>query len=125
MVNYIEELDSLLSEMPEIECWLDINYLNEISDEIVNLEDYVPKDIELFLPDYELRSSFLDNHDYLIDNEFHTKQILDQGAAGTTWQEHVSVYDDFFRKHPEFSKLIKNQQAYSTWKQEEPYYYSA
>ena len=124
-MNKIEnELDSLLSEQyHELDSWLDRDYLYEISDDIVQLKDYVPKNIELLLPDYELRSSFLDKNKYLIDDEFQDKQILDQGAAGTTWEQHVSVYDDFFRRHPEFSKLIKNQQAYSKWKQNKPYYY--
>lgn len=41
---------------------------------------------------------------------------------GKTWVEHVTVYDDFFKNHPEFSGLIKNRKAYEKWRLEEvPY----
>ena len=120
-----KKLNSLLSEQYyDLGSWLDKDYLNEISMDIVQLKDYVPKDIELLLPNYELRSSFLDKNSYLITDEFQDKQILDQCAAGTTWEQHVSIYDEFFRKHPEFSKLIKDKKAYSIWKCSEPYYFN-
>ena len=44
-------------------------------------------------------------------------------ATNTTWEEHVGVYDDFFRKHPEYSKLIKDENAYRKWRLEMPFYY--
>ena len=43
-------------------------------------------------------------------------------SGGTTWEEHVTVYDDFFENHPEFSRLIKDRKAYEKWRMEEvPY----
>ena len=49
-------------------------------------------------------------------------QVLDQMSCGTTWEEHVTVYDDFFKSHPEFSRLIKDKDAYDKWRAEEvPY----
>ena len=123
MVNDFGCLNSLLCEDNALDSWLDKEFLFEIADEIVCLNDYVPKDIELQLPDYELRSSFLDNHDFLIDDEFHKKQILDECAADTTWEEHVSIYDEFFTKHPEFFKLIRDEEKYFSWKENKPYYF--
>ena len=121
MSIFSKEFDSFLTEPPkELDSWLDKDFLIKISEEIVNLEDYVPKSIELNLPNYEERSDFLDAHEYLVDDEFLDKQILDQRAAGTTWEEHISIYQDFFRKHPQFKKLIKDQDAYDKWMLEEP-----
>ena len=121
MSVFSKEFNSFLIEPPkELDSWLDKDYLIEIREEIVNLEDYVPKSIELNLPNYERRSEFLDSHDYLLDDEFLEKQILDQRAAGTTWEEHISIYKDFFRKHPQFKKLIKDMKAYEKWMMEEP-----
>lgn len=49
-------------------------------------------------------------------------QLVTIKVAGTTWAEHVTVYDDFFKNHPEFSGLIKNRKAYEKWRLEEvPY----
>lgn len=102
---------------------MDKEYLLEIADELVNLEDFVPSTIELHLPDYEARKRFAFSKPKLIrSEEFIEKEILDQMAAGTTWEEHVTVYDDFFKRHPEFSKLIKDKDAYEKWRLEEvPY----
>ena len=107
----------------ELDTWLDKEFLLEIADELVNLDDYVPKTIELHLPDYDARSRFvLDNEALMKSESFIRKEILDQMAMGTTGEEHVTVYDEFFEKHPEFSKLIKNKAAYEKWRLEEvPY----
>lgn len=107
----------------ELDSWLDKDYLLEISDEITNLEDFVPSTIELHLPDYEARKNFaLSKREMITSEEFLEKEILDQMAAGTTWEEHVTVYDDFFKNHPEFSGLIKDREAYEKWRLEEvPY----
>lgn len=37
----------------EIDSWFNYEYFETITDEITTLLDYVPKDIELKLPDYE------------------------------------------------------------------------
>lgn len=107
----------------ELDTWLDKEYLLEIAEELTELHDYVPKTIELHLPDYEARSKFvLSDKEWVHSEEFIEKEILDQMAAGTTWEEHVTVYDDFFKRHPEFSKLIKDKDAYEKWRLEEvPY----
>ena len=107
----------------ELDTWLDKEYLLEIADELTKLHDYVPKTIELHLPDYEARSRFvLSDEAWYTSEEFVRKEILDQMAAGTTWEEHVTVYDDFFKRHPEFSKLIKDKDAYQKWREKEvPY----
>ena len=107
----------------ELDSWLDKEYLLEIADEITYLHDYVPKTIELHLPDYDARSQFvLADKEWCDSDEFQIKQILDKMAAGTTWAEHVTVYDDFFKNNPEFSGLIKDKQAYEKWRLEEvPY----
>ncbi|WP_407422528.1 hypothetical protein [Methanobrevibacter sp.] len=107
----------------QLDSWLDKDYLISISDKIVELNDLVPKIIEMHLPNYDDRKKFLNSNFELIDSdEFQLKQILDQRAGGTTWEEHVTIYDDFFKRHPEFSKLIKDKEAYEKWKLEEvPY----
>lgn len=107
----------------ELDSWLDKEFLLEISEDIVNLNDYVPKTIELLLPDYNARSKFVLANSELMESEtFKIKEILDQMAMGTTWEEHVSIYDEFFEFHPEFSKLIRDKEAYEKWKLEEvPY----
>ena len=107
----------------ELDSWLDKDYLLEIADEITVLHDYVPKTIELHLPDYDARSQFvLADEAWYTSDEFARKEMLDQMAAGTTWEEHVTVYDDFFKSHPEFSGLIKDRKAYEKWRAEEvPY----
>ena len=97
----------------DIEPWINEEYLQTIAEEITTLLDYVPKDIELRLPDYEKRSKFLDQYqDFLNSDYYQLTQIADQLAGGRTWFEHVGVYDDFFRKHPEYSQLIKDEKAY-------------
>ena len=107
----------------ELDSWLNKEFLLEIADEIVKLNDYVPKTIELHLPDYNARSRFVLSNEELMESEsFKIKEILDQMAMGTTWAEHVSVYDEFFEFHPEFSNLIKDKGAYEKWRLEEvPY----
>ena len=107
----------------ELDTWLDKEYLLEISNELTYLHDYVPKTIELHLPDYEERSRFvLSDEEWYTGDEFVRKEILDQMAGGTTWEEHVTVYDDFFKRHSEFSRLIKDKSAYEKWRLEEvPY----
>ena len=97
-------------------------YLDENSKKIV-LHDYVPKTIELHLPDYEARSQFvLSDEEWYTSDDFARREMLDQMACGTTWEEHVTVYDDFFERHPEFSGLIKDRDAYEKWRAEEvPY----
>lgn len=107
----------------ELDTWLDKDYLLEIVDELTVLHDYVPKTIELHLPDYEARSQFvLSDEPWYTSDEFARKEILDQMSGGTTWEEHVTVYDDFFENHPEFSRLIKDRKAYEKWRMEEvPY----
>lgn len=95
--------------------WLDTEYLLEI----VNLHDYVPKTIGLYLLDYEVRSHYvLSDESWYTSDEFVKKEILDQIVAETTWEEHVSVYDDFFNKLPEFSKLINDKSIYDKWRLE-------
>ena len=104
-----------------IDSWLDRDYLIKISDEIINLEDYVPKLIELHLPNYDKRKEKVTGMNNLIySDEFQLNQVIDQMAAGTTWDEHVALYDEFFEKHPEFFKLIKDKKAYDNWHLEEP-----
>ena len=107
----------------ELDSWLDKDYLLEIADELTVLHDYVPITIELHFPDYEARSRFvLADEDWYMGDEFVRKEILDQMAGGATWEEHVTVYDDFFKSHPEFSGLIKDRKAYEKWRLEEvPY----
>lgn len=124
MENIPEELEFVFELPTELDTWLDKDYLNDVADEIVNLNDYVPKTIELHLPDPDARSDFVHSNQQLLDSrEFQNKQFLDQMAMGTTWEEHVSIYDDFFKRHPEFSKLIKDRDAYEKWRLEEvPYY---
>ena len=49
----------------EIDSWFNEEYMKIIANEIVTLLDYVPKDIELKLPDYEARNEFLEqNHEF-------------------------------------------------------------
>lgn len=124
MEDIPEELKFVFELPTELDSWLDKDYLNAISNDIVTLDDYVPKTIELHLPDYGARSDFVHSHPKLLHSpEFQNKQFLDQMAMGTTWEEHVSIYDEFFKKHPEFLKLIKNQDAYEKWREKEvPYY---
>lgn len=107
----------------ELDSWLNLEFLVSIADDIVNLKDFVPKTIELHLPNYEERKSFLLSCVDLIDSDaFQDRQILDQMAAGTTWDEYVGLYDEFFKNHPEFIGLIKDMDAYNEWKREEvPY----
>jgi hypothetical protein len=107
----------------ELDSWLDKEYLAEIADELTVLHDYVPKTIELHLPDYDDRQRFvLSDKAWYTSDEFQRKEMLDQMAAGATWEEHVTVYDDFFKRNPQFSKLIKDKQAYEKWRLEEvPY----
>ena len=77
----------------------------------------------MHLPDYEKTSQFvLSDVAWYTSEEFIRKEILDQMSGGTTWQEHIAVYDDFFKNHPEFSKLIKDKEAYEKFRREEvPY----
>ena len=107
----------------ELDSWLDKDYLLEVADQITTLEDFVPSTIELHLPDFEARKNFANSRPKMVySEEFQIKQILDQMAMGTTWEEHVTVYDDFFKDHPEFSGLIKDREAYAKWREEEvPY----
>ena len=107
----------------ELDSWIDKEYLLEIANEITELEDFVPSTIELHLPDYDARVKFAFSKPEMIESdEFLRKEMLDQMAGGTTWEEHVTVYDDFFQKHPEFSGLIKDKEAYEKWKMKEvPY----
>lgn len=107
----------------ELDSWLDEEYLLTIEDDLIELEDYIPKTIELHLPNYDKRSEFLDSNFELVDSDdFQNKQILDQMAMGTTWEERVFIFDDFFKRHPEFSGLIRDKKAYENWKLEEvPY----
>ena len=108
----------------EIDSWFNEEYMKIVANEIVTLLDYVPKDIELKLPDYEARNEFLEqNHEFTSSDYYQITQIADQMAANTTWEEHVGVYDDFFRKHPEYSELIKDENAYRKWRLEMPFYY--
>ena len=73
--------------------------------------------------DYEARKKFaFSRPDMIESDEFSRKEMLDQMSGGTTWEEHVTVYDDFFKSHPEFSRLIKDKDAYDKWRAEEvPY----
>lgn len=107
----------------ELDTWLDKEFLLEVADQITELEDFVPSTIELHLPDYEARKKFAFSKPEMIESEeFERKEMLDQMAACTTWEEHVTVYDDFFENHPEFSRLIKDREAYEKWRLEEvPY----
>ena len=107
----------------ELDSWLDKDFLLEVADDITHLEDFVPSTIELHLPDYEARKNFaLSKQDMIESDWFIQKEILDQMAMGTTWEEHVTVYDEFFENHPEFSGLIKDREAYEKWREEEvPY----
>jgi hypothetical protein len=107
----------------ELDTWLDKEYLLEIADQITELEDFVPSTIELHLPDYEARKKFaFSRPDMIESDEFSRKEMLDQMSGGTTWEEHITVYDDFFKSHPEFSRLIKDKDAYDKWRAEEvPY----
>lgn len=119
-----EELEFVFELPNELDSWLDKDYLKTIAEDIVNLMDYVPKTIELHLPNYEDRSKFVHAHSNLLNSqEFQNKQFLDQMSGGATWKEHVGIYDEFFKKHPEFSKLIKDKVAYGKWREKEvPYY---
>ena len=124
MNNIPDELGFVFELPTELDSWLDKDYLNSIADDLVTLRDYIPKTIELHLPDYEARSNFIHSNPKLLNSvEFQNKQFLDQMAMDATWEEHVSIYDDFFKSHPEFSNLIKDKDAYEVWKLEEvPYY---
>ncbi len=109
----------------EIDSWFDQEYLQTIAEEITTLVDYVPKDIEKKLPDYEKRRKFIAQYQNFLDSDYYQlTQIANQMAGGRTWGEHVGIYDDFFRKHPEYSKLIKDEEAYRKWRLEIPFYYT-
>jgi hypothetical protein len=122
-INKIELGDIMTYISNELDTWLDKEFLLVVADQITELEDFVPSTIELHLPDYEARKDFAFSKPEMIESkEFERKEMLDQMAAGTTWEEHVTVYDDFFENHPEFSRLIKDRKAYEKWRMEEvPY----
>ncbi|MBR6023796.1 MAG: hypothetical protein IK044_02375 [Methanobrevibacter sp.] len=56
-ITYEEDIDYYMER--EIDSWFNEKYLKTIADEITTLLDYVPKDIELKLPDYEKKKSIL------------------------------------------------------------------
>lgn len=112
-----EEWKKFLNEpSKELDSWLNKDYLNQIAEEIVNLNDYVPSIIESLLPDPGARKRYVvANVDLRESDYFLDKQILDQS---TIWEDYVTLYDDFFDKHPEFSKLIKSKEVYNKWRTE-------
>lgn len=59
-ITYEEDIDYYMER--EIDSWFNYEYFETITDEITTLLDYVPKDIELKLPDYEKRNQFLNQH---------------------------------------------------------------
>ena len=104
----------------ELDSWLNQEYLLEIADDLVELEDYVPKTIEYHLPNYDDRFRFVQSKpEWYQSDEFVEKELLDQMAGGASWEEHITVYDEFFERHPEFSQLIRDKSAYEKWRLEE------
>lgn len=104
----------------ELDSWLDKEYLKTIEKELTVLDDYVPKTIELHFSDYDARCRYLDlNEEMVRSDEYQIKQIIDQRAKGATWEERVTIFDEFFERHPEYSKLIKDKEAYEKWRVEE------
>ncbi len=101
--------------------WIDKEFMESIADEIISLKDYVPKAIEKGLPDYEKRKRWVNNHKRIINDDFREKQIIDQCAAGTTWEEHVMIYDEFFEKYPQYKDIIKDEEKYKKWKEFDPF----
>lgn len=82
-----------------IDSWLDKDYLISISDEIINLEDYVPKLIELHLPDYNKRKEKVSTMKSLMCSEtFQLNQVIDQMAAGQLGKS-MSHYTTSFLKN--------------------------
>ena len=123
-ITYEEDIDYYIER--EIDSWFNYEYFETITDEITTLLDYVPKDIELKLPDYEKRNQFLNkHHEFTSSDYYQLTQIADQMSGGRTWAEHVGIFDDFFRKHPEYSQLIKDEKAYRKWRIEIPFYYQS
>ena len=103
--------DTLIKE------WIDVNYLVEIEDEIVNLNDFVPKEIELCLPDFGKRNKILIEV-VLKDapKEIEQLYINDQGGP---WEEYVNGFHHFFNKYPQYKKLIKDQEKFEEWERQE------
>ena len=94
--------------------WLDTEYLHQVSGELETLPDFIPKMIEKLMPNYSNRKQYLIEHIYeFYTEEFRKLQVYDQAGP---WVKTVEAYDTFFKKHPEYRKLIKDENAYNDWK---------
>ena len=119
-----EETHLKFLEDPWYAPWIDESFLHSVEQELIPLMDYIPKSIEIKFNDYESRHRRISNHwddfpqgeDYWIDH-----QILDQCAAGTTWEEHCELFDEFFEKYPEYRFIIKDEEEYKKWKEDSPF----
>ena len=109
------DFEQFLNAHPtQLNSWLDKEYLNLVVEDLVNLNDYVPLTLILLLPDSGARKRFVvANMDLRNSNDYFKKQLLDQSP---NWEDYVSGYDNFFKCHPEFLKLIKDKDAYEYWR---------
>lgn len=109
------DFEQFLNALPtQLNSWLDKEYLNLIANDLVNLNDYVPSTIVLLLPDPGARKRFVEANIDLRDSpDFFKKQLLDQSSY---WEDYVFGYDNFFKCHPEFIKLIKDKDEYEHWR---------
>ena len=48
-------------------------------------------------------------------------QILDKCAAETTWEEHCELYDEFFEKYPQYKPIIKDEEEFKKWREDDPF----
>lgn len=112
-----EEFEEFLNEPPEeINSWLNKEYLIEISDALISLNDFVPQTIILHLPDPGARKRFVTaNVDLRESNYLFEKHIQERTDI---WEDYVSLFDEFFERHPEFSKLIESKEVYNKWRTE-------
>lgn len=109
-----EEFKQMLKALPtELNSWIDKDYLNQIADELVNLNDFIPLTIEELLPDFDARKRFRSANYHLDTDEYMDLEIMNRSADRATY---ALSYDLFFERHPEFLGLIKDKQAYEEWK---------
>ena len=93
--------------------WLNFEYLHEIEDEIIHLDDYVPIDIECSLHDFDKRIQYIYNKSSIDISKLDELRIIDQRGS---WDQLVNLYEIFFEKHPEYMNLIIDQKLYNDWK---------
>lgn len=119
-----EETALKFMEDPYYAPWIDTSFLHSIEHELIPLMDYIPKTIEVHFKNYEERHNWIIDHwDDFPQGEtwWLDHQILDQCAAGTTWEEHCELYDEFFEKYPQYKPIIKDEEEFKKWRDDDPF----